>query len=62
MKVLVTGSAGHLGEGLMRTLPAAGHEAIGIDIKPSPFTPQAGSIDPMSLRLMKAICGFIPAC
>ena len=44
MRVLVTGSAGHLGEALMRTLPGAGHEPIGIDIKPSPFTNQVGSI------------------
>jgi dTDP-4-dehydrorhamnose reductase len=29
MRVLVTGSAGHLGEALMRTLPAAGYEAGG---------------------------------
>ena len=44
MRVLVTGSAGHLGEALMRTLPAAGHEPAGIDIKPSPFTQHVGSI------------------
>jgi UDP-glucose 4-epimerase len=44
VKVLVTGSAGHLGEGLMRTLPAAGHDPIGVDIKPSPFTHYVGSI------------------
>jgi nucleoside-diphosphate-sugar epimerase len=28
MKVLVTGSDGHLGEALMRSLPHAGHQAI----------------------------------
>src|SRR5438874_1112800 len=44
MKVLVTGSAGHLGEALMRTLPRAAHEPIGVDIKPSPFTHHIGSI------------------
>jgi len=44
MKVLVTGSAGHLGEAMMRTLPHAGHDAIGIDIKASPFTHHVGSI------------------
>ena len=44
MKILVTGSAGHLGEALMRTLPAAGHDPVGIDIKPSPFTHHVGSI------------------
>jgi len=44
MKILVTGSAGHLGEALMRTLPAAGHDPVGIDIKPSTFTHYVGSI------------------
>jgi UDP-glucose 4-epimerase len=44
MKILVTGSAGHLGEALMRTLPHLGHEAIGIDLKMSPFTHHVGSI------------------
>ncbi len=44
MKILVTGSAGHLGEALMRTLPAHGHEALGVDVLPSPFTHVTGSI------------------
>jgi UDP-glucose 4-epimerase len=44
MNILVTGSAGHLGEALMRTLPAAGHEPIGVDIKPSRFTHHVGTI------------------
>jgi UDP-glucose 4-epimerase len=44
MRVLVTGSAGHLGEALMRTLPDAGHQAIGTDLKASPFTHHVGSI------------------
>jgi UDP-glucose 4-epimerase len=44
MRVLVTGSAGHLGEALMRTLPAAGHDAVGVDLKPSPFTHHIGTI------------------
>src|SRR5512134_584863 len=44
MKILVTGSSGHLGEALMRTLPALGHEAVGIDITPSPYTRITGSI------------------
>lgn len=42
--VLVTGSAGHLGEALMRTLRAQGHPAFGIDRRPSPFTDAVGSI------------------
>jgi UDP-glucose 4-epimerase len=44
MKLLVTGSAGHLGEALMRTLPLAHHEPFGLDIKGSPFTHRVGSI------------------
>ena len=44
MTVLVTGSSGHLGEALMRTLRAAGREAVGIDIVPGPFTDWVGSI------------------
>lgn len=44
MKTLVTGSAGHLGEALMRTLRQAGRDVLGIDLKPSPFTDRVGSI------------------
>ena len=44
MRILVTGSAGHLGEALMRTLPQHGHEPVGLDIKPSPFTQAVGTI------------------
>ncbi len=44
MRVLVTGSAGHLGEALMRTLSASDHHAIGLDIRSSPFTHVVGSI------------------
>lgn len=44
MKILVTGSAGHLGEGLMRLLRDGDHDAVGLDIKPSAFTDVVGSI------------------
>ena len=44
MRVLVTGSSGHLGEALVRTLRTAGDEAIGLDVKASPFTSRTGSI------------------
>jgi UDP-glucose 4-epimerase len=44
MAMLVTGSAGHLGEALMRTLLDAGHQPIGVDLKPSAFTRKVGSI------------------
>ncbi len=42
--VLVTGSTGHLGEGLVRTLRAQGRLVRGLDIVPSPFTDVLGSI------------------
>lgn len=44
MSILVTGSAGHLGEALMRTLRAQGRPAMGVDIVPSPYTDRVGSI------------------
>jgi UDP-glucose 4-epimerase len=44
MKILVTGSAGHLGEGLVRTLRADGIEAVGLDVLASPYTDITGSI------------------
>jgi UDP-glucose 4-epimerase len=44
MKVLVTGSAGHLGEALVRTLGARGDEVVALDVLPSAFTTHTGSI------------------
>jgi UDP-glucose 4-epimerase len=44
MKILVTGSAGHLGEALMRTLRAEGAAVVGIDRLASPFTDFVGDI------------------
>jgi UDP-glucose 4-epimerase len=44
MKVLVTGSAGHLGEALVRSLKGSQREVVGLDILASPFTSHAGSI------------------
>lgn len=44
MKVLVTGSAGHLGEALVRTLRANGQDVIGLDLKASEYTDCVGSI------------------
>lgn len=44
MKVLVTGSAGHLGEALVRTLRAAGREVVGLDALASPHTDAVASI------------------
>ena len=44
MRVLVTGSAGHLGEALIRTLENTNHEVVGLDIVASHFTSEVGSI------------------
>jgi UDP-glucose 4-epimerase len=44
MRILVTGSAGHLGEALMRTLERSDHDAVGIDIKESDRTHHVGSV------------------
>lgn len=42
--MLVTGSSGHLGEALVRTLRAEGRPVVGLDRLPSPFTTIVGSI------------------
>ncbi len=44
MRILVTGSAGHLGEALVRVLGAEGHEVTGLDILRSPHTSFVGSV------------------
>lgn len=44
MRVLVTGSSGHLGEALVRVLRDTPHEVVGLDATPSPFTDVVGSI------------------
>lgn len=44
MKVLITGSSGHLGEALVRTLKAQRHETLCVDITAGAFTSQIGSI------------------
>src|SRR6478672_4671850 len=44
MKILVTGSAGHLGEALVRTLRATDEKVVGLDVRASEFTDRVGSI------------------
>jgi UDP-glucose 4-epimerase len=61
--VLVTGSSGHLGEALMRTLQAQRREAIGIDVLPGAFTHQVGSITDRAFvrRCMKGVTTVLHA-
>jgi nucleoside-diphosphate-sugar epimerase len=44
MRILVTGSSGHLGEALMRVLGQRDHEVVGLDVLQSPFTSVVGSV------------------
>ena len=57
MKILVTGSSGHLGEALMRSLQHTAHDAVGIDLLASPFTRHVGSIADRALvaRCMRGV-------
>lgn len=61
MRILVTGSAGHLGEALVRTLPKVGYEVVGVDLANSRFTNGVGSIADRShvKRWMKGVDAVI---
>jgi nucleoside-diphosphate-sugar epimerase len=56
VRILVTGSSGHLGEALMRVLRDDGHEVIGLDVLESPTTTVVGSIADRA-RVRAAIAG-----
>jgi len=43
-RVLVTGSAGHLGEALIRVLRDGGYDVTGVDVRQSPYTTVVGSV------------------
>jgi UDP-glucose 4-epimerase len=43
-KVVVTGSAGHLGEALVRTLRSGGYEVASLDVLASPFTDTVATV------------------
>jgi nucleoside-diphosphate-sugar epimerase len=57
MTILVTGSSGHLGEALMRSLRHQGRAAVGLDVLPSPFTDEVGSVADRSVvaRAMRGV-------
>ena len=44
MRILVTGSSGHLGDALVRVLGAEGHDVVGLDVLPAASTSVVGSI------------------
>jgi UDP-glucose 4-epimerase len=44
VRFLVTGSAGHLGDGLTRVLRDEGHEVVGLDVLDAPTTTVVGSV------------------
>jgi nucleoside-diphosphate-sugar epimerase len=44
VRVLVTGSSGHLGEALVRVLRERGDDVVGLDVLESPFTDIVGSV------------------
>lgn len=55
-KVLITGSAGHLGEALAWTLSNRGDDCVGIDVKSSQFTGSVSSITDKD-EVMKLMAG-----
>ena len=61
MKILVTGSSGHLGEALVRTLRALNLNVISTDIFPSPFTDITGSITDRDFvkQIMKGVTAVL---
>lgn len=44
MRILVTGSSGHLGEALVRTLREAGRDVVGLDVRAGAGTSRVGSV------------------
>jgi UDP-glucose 4-epimerase len=63
VRILVTGSSGHLGEALTRVLRDEGHEVIGLDVLASPHTDIVGSIVDRNLvqRAMTGVDAVIHA-
>jgi nucleoside-diphosphate-sugar epimerase len=60
VRILVTGSAGHLGEALVRTLRGAGHDVVGLDLLASPHTDVIASVaDRAAVRAAVAGAGAV---
>ncbi|MGH2908473.1 MAG: NAD-dependent epimerase/dehydratase family protein [Solirubrobacteraceae bacterium] len=56
MRILVTGSSGHLGEALVRVLRERGDDVVGLDVLESPFTDVVGSVADRSV-VRRAVAG-----
>jgi len=61
MRILVTGSAGHLGEALMRTLQHTDHTVIGTDLLSSPFIMEKAPAIGFGRYIISATTPFTPA-
>lgn len=63
MRLVITGSSGHLGEALVRTLRRDGQEVVGIDLVESPYTDVVGSVvdRALSKKLLAGAEGLIHA-
>ncbi len=60
MRFLITGTAGHLGEALARTLIDRGHRVVGLDLLESPYTTRVGSVcDPDLVRACARDVDFV---
>ncbi|MBQ6643936.1 MAG: NAD(P)-dependent oxidoreductase [Saccharopolyspora sp.] len=62
-RILVTGSAGHLGEALVRSVRAEGRDVVGLDLVESRFTTVTGSITDRALlrRCLQGVTGVLHA-
>jgi nucleoside-diphosphate-sugar epimerase len=49
LKILITGTSGHLGEALVRSLQDTAHELVGLDRVASPYTNRVGSVTDRTL-------------
>jgi UDP-glucose 4-epimerase len=56
VRILVTGSSGHLGEALVRVLRERGDDVVGLDVLESPFTDVVGSVADRSV-VRRAVAG-----
>ena len=63
MRILVTGSAGHLGEALVRVLAAEGHDVVGLDVLASETTHAVGTVSDRVFvrRSMEGVEGVVHA-